>query len=69
MKQVRVGDNRAQSGLSHAQVVALENLCWKYKDTFDATNYTHPFELPEGWVAGWVGPIYVGCSPDGEIHT
>lgn len=25
--------------------------------------------LPDGWVVGVVGSMFIGCSPDGRIHT
>lgn len=58
------------------QRAALESLCKRYGEDFDPRNFAPAFDLPDGWVAGWVGqrgthgnPIYVGCSPTGEIHS
>jgi len=61
--------------VTDAQIVALAKLCDRYRVPFDMRKFTHTFDLPQGWVAGWVGGddkpggIYVGCSPDGEIHS
>ena len=34
------------------------------------SEFTPRFDLPPGWVAGWIGSkIYVGISPEGESHT
>lgn len=48
---------------------ALRTLCRGYKVPFQPENYLPVFDLPPGYVAGWVGPIYVGCSPEGEISS
>lgn len=55
--------------MTDAQTTKLANLCERYGVDFDASNYHPAFDLPAGWVAGWVGPIYVGCSPEGDIHS
>ena len=55
--------------MTDAQRAALAQLCKNYHVQFDARAYSPAFDLPTGWVAGWVGPIYVGCSPEGEIHS
>lgn len=51
------------------QQVALSDLCSRYGVTFNDNDYHPQFDLPTGYVAGWVGPIYVGCSPEGEISS
>ncbi len=55
--------------MNDAQELALRRLCDGYKVPFDKTAYTTQFDLPPGYVAGWVGPIYVGVSPEGEISS
>lgn len=52
-----------------AQRYALERLCERFKVAFDGDNFKPTFDLPTGFVAGRVGPIYVGCSPEGEISS
>jgi hypothetical protein len=52
-----------------AQIAALEYLCERYKVPFDPGAFHPRFDLPDGYVAGWVGPIYVGCAPDGAISS
>ena len=55
--------------MTDAQFAALSNLCQRYEVDFDHLAFHPQFDLPTGWVAGWVGPIYVGCSPEGDIHS
>lgn len=60
--------------MTDEQVVALARLCDRYNEVFDAEWFTPDhFDLPEGYVAGWVGGpaevLYVGCSPEGEISS
>lgn len=51
------------------QEAALRALCERFSVEFSADNFRHPFDLPAGYVAGVVGPIYVGCAPDGRISS
>jgi hypothetical protein len=54
--------------LTEQQTEALQNLCKRYDKPFDPTAFKPTFDLPGGYVAGWIGnTIYVGCSPDGRI--
>ncbi len=55
--------------MTPAQEVALRRLCENYKVPFDPKEYHPKFDLPPGYVAGWVGPIYVGCDADGRISS
>lgn len=48
---------------------ALQRLCERYKVPFDPGAFAPRFDLPAGYVAGWVGPIFVGCSPEGRISS
>lgn len=54
--------------LTEAQHTALESLCERYKATFNPAHYLPAFDLPEGWVSGWVGgPDHgLGRTGDGE---
>lgn len=65
--------------LNEAQTAALERLCQRYGVDFDpADYYVHPagsFLTPQ-WAEGWIGgrndekrTIYVGVSPEGQIHS
>lgn len=50
---------------------ALLRLC-EDRDTpipYEPYQYRPAFDLPDGYVAGWVGPIYVGCDPEGRISS
>lgn len=54
----------------------LQKLCARYKVEFHHADYTPQFDLPEGYVAGWIGgtgsghrTIYIGVSPEGEISS
>lgn len=51
------------------QRTALHDLCARYHVPFLEEDFQPRFDLPAGWVAGWAGPIYVGCSPEGEINS
>lgn len=64
--------------MTTAQIAALTDLCDRYKVPFDPEAFHTQFDLPPGYVAGWVGQpdfagnpgsIYVGCSPEGEISS
>lgn len=56
--------------MTYAQRDAIRSLCERYKVTFDATQFAASFDLPSGWVAGWIGDaIYIGCSPEGDINS
>lgn len=70
--------------LTDAQTEKLQILCDRYKVEFHPDDYQPAFDLPDGWVAGWVGgplhagvesagfnvkTIYVGVSPEGDSHS
>lgn len=64
--------------MTDAQRDTLWRLCGGYNVPFREDDYTPVFDLPQGWVAGWVGgrdgtngrrTIYVGVSPQGEAHS
>lgn len=65
--------------MTDAQELALRRLCDRYGVRFSVDHYHPQFDLPEGYVAGWIGgsmndrsgrrTIYVGCSPEGEISS
>lgn len=59
--------------MNEIQRKALCALCSRYKVEFDEEHYKPAFDLPAGYVAGWVGgpaqKLYVGCSPTGEISS
>jgi hypothetical protein len=64
--------------LTLLQEAALYAICERYSVAYQPEHYRPTFDLPEGWVAGWVGgieqqkvqpTIYVGCSPEGDIHS
>jgi hypothetical protein len=67
--------------LTTKQVEAIDRIHQRYGGAeWHPRDFWHPFDLPAGWVAGWVkrttgrgnGPenaIYVGVSPDGEISS
>jgi hypothetical protein len=55
--------------MTDAQRAALTALCGRYNVPFIESDFWHPSDLPAGYFAGWVGPIYVGCSPDGRISS
>lgn len=64
--------------LTAEQEAALRGICGRYKVGYDQDHYQPRFDLPQGWVAGWVGgyaiqaerpTIYIGASPEGELHS
>lgn len=57
------------SKMTQAQRDALRRLCDRRGIVFDEDRYHPQFDLPPGYVAGWVGNLYVGVSPDGEVSS
>jgi hypothetical protein len=56
--------------MTEAQMLALWRKCGDYNVPFREDDYHPTFDLPTGYVAGWIGDrIYVGVSPDGEISS
>jgi hypothetical protein len=41
--------------VTEAQTEALKNLCDRYNVHFNEDDYKPQFDLPQGFVAGWVG--------------
>lgn len=65
-----------QPKLKEAQEQALRGICERYGVDFNASDYLVHREsswMMPGWAEGWVGgtesTIYVGVSPEGEIHS
>lgn len=59
--------------MTDAQTLALRRLSDRYGVPFDPADFAPAFDLPAGYVAGWIGGqarrLYVGCSPDGEVSS
>ena len=55
--------------MTKEQEATLRCLCDGYKVTFDAADYHPQFDLPTGYVAGWVGTIYIGVAPNGDASS
>ena len=55
--------------LTLEQEHAIQRKCRDYGVAYIPGHYQPAFDLPDGWVAGWIGPIYVGVSPEGGIHS
>ena len=59
--------------MTKEQEATLRRLCDGYKVTFNAADYHPQFDLPTGYVAGWVGgqpgTIYVGVAPNGDASS
>jgi hypothetical protein len=63
-------EESAKPRMNETQRDALKKLSDGYKVRFDEAAFiVNPFDQPPGFVSGWVGPIYVGCSPEGQIHS
>ena len=67
-----------ENRLTLLQEAALSAICERYYVAYHPIHYRPSFDLPEGYVAGWVGgveiqaahpTIYVGCSPEGIISS
>lgn len=55
--------------MTPAQYDAIRHKSWEYKVPFRPHLFSTQFDLPTGWVTGTIGPITVGVSPEGEIHS
>lgn len=59
--------------LTDQQTDTLRRLCEQRALTFDPDHYQPQFDLPPGYVAGWIGgdtgTIYVGVSPEGDASS
>lgn len=60
--------------MTDAQRKAITALCDRYGVPFIEDAWSPKFDLPDGYVAGWVGEgsvgaIYVGVSPEGEVSS
>jgi hypothetical protein len=56
--------------LTVRQVEVLRALADRYKTSVDWDNISlEGAGLPTGWAAGQIGPVVVGVSPEGDIHS
>lgn len=61
--------------MTDAQRDALTDLCARYRVPFIEEAWSPAgFDLPNGYVAGWVGEgkfgaVYVGVSPEGVVSS
>ena len=56
--------------MTSAQVLALVRTCHNYRVPFDPEAFSPAFDLPDGYMCGWIGTaIYVGVSPNGEVSS
>jgi len=66
--------------MNQKQREALRKLSERYGVEFQEDSYFEGFDLPKGWVQGWIeephklegggwagGKLYVGCDPEGII--
>ncbi len=67
-----------ENRLTLLQEASLSAICERYHVESQPIHYRPSFDLPQGYVAGWVGgvaiqaahpTIYVGCSPEGIIRS
>ena len=62
-----------EDAMTEAQEAALRDLSERYKVPFDPAGFRPTFDLPTGYVAGWIGgderKLYVGCDPEGRISS
>jgi hypothetical protein len=56
--------------MTAAQDTALRALCERYGVPYDPVEFRPVFDLPSGWLGGWVGTsIYVGIDPEGNVNS
>lgn len=59
--------------MNDVQRAALQRLHERYGVPFDESKFiTYPSDswMMPGWAEGWVGDrVFVGCSPEGDIHS
>jgi hypothetical protein len=60
--------------LTEPQHQALTDLHRRYRVKYDPDHFRPAFDLPTGYVAGWVGglsekKLYVGVSPEGDVSS
>jgi len=59
--------------ITEAQEATLRRLCDGYKVEYNPDHYGPAFDLPTGYVAGWVGgqpgTLFVGVDPDGNASS
>jgi hypothetical protein len=67
--------------VTEQQEARLRKLCENYGVGFDPEHYKPAFDLPSGWVCGWVGgfehsghygnkrTLFVGVSPEGDASS
>lgn len=56
--------------MNERQRKALKSCCERFGVEFHENNYRPGLGTPDDWREGWIGNhIYVGCSPEGEIHS
>jgi hypothetical protein len=55
--------------MTEQQRAKIEQRCKEYRIPFVEADWRRPFDLPDGWVAGWLGSTYVGVSPEGDMHS
>jgi len=56
-------------GWTIAQYAVLTRRCEQLGVVFDFDSYRPAFDLPAGYLAGWLGTIYVGIAPDGAVSS
>jgi hypothetical protein len=54
---------------NEAQAETLRRLCAGSRVEYDHANYRPAFDLPKGWVTGWVGPVMYGVDPEGRASS
>jgi hypothetical protein len=68
----------AGADLPAAQERALRGICARYHVEYRREDYRPAFDLPKGYVGGWVGgydiqathpTLYIGCDPEGRISS
>jgi hypothetical protein len=78
MERLGEQEHEQQPRLTEAQETSLQDICGRYRVGYDPDHYHHTFDLPEAYVAGWVGgrdiqaehpTIYCGVDPEGRISS
>ena len=66
-------DDTFPAHVTDDQAAAIINIHVRYRVSLHPADWHPAFDLPPGYVAGWVGGpeqrLYIGVSPEGDISS